>query len=155
MQGLSKSGWQDKLEVVIFGASQPENPPDFGLKAHYLGICNDDISLALVYSAADVFVLPSTEENLANTVMEAIACATPCVAFNLGGTSDLIEHQVNGYLAQPLNTQDLAQGIAWILDNQQRHEKLSYHAREKAEQEFRQEIQARRYLSIFNNLKNI
>ena len=155
LQGLSKSGWQDKLEVVIFGASQPENPPDFGLKAHYLGICNDDISLALVYSAADVFVLPSTEENLANTVMEAIACATPCVAFNLGGTSDLIEHQVNGYLAQPLNTQDLAQGIAWILDNQQRHEKLSYHAREKAEQEFRQEIQARRYLSIFNNLKNI
>ncbi|MCM0592910.1 MAG: glycosyltransferase family 4 protein [Gloeotrichia echinulata DEX184] len=152
LEDLSKSGWKDRLELAVFGASQPENPPDFGLKAHYLGTCNDDISLALVYSAADVFVLPSTEENLANTVMEAIACATPCVAFNIGGTSDMIEHEINGYLAQPFKVEDLAQGIAWVLENPERYEKLSYHAREKAEQEFTQEIQARRYLSIFKSL---
>ena len=81
LQELSQSGWQDRLEVVIFGASQPDNPPDFGFKEHYLGRFNDDLSLALIYSAADVFVAPSTQENLANTVMEAIACGTPCVAF--------------------------------------------------------------------------
>lgn len=155
LESLSNSGWKDKLEVAIFGASRPENPPDFGFKAHYLGICNDDIFLALIYSAADVFVLPSTEENLANTVMESIACATPCVAFNIGGTSDMIEHEINGYLAQPFKVEDLAQGIAWILDNKERYEKLSYYAREKAEQNFTQQIQARRYLAVFNGIINM
>jgi glycosyltransferase involved in cell wall biosynthesis len=152
---LSKSAWKEKLEVAIFGASLPEYPPDFGLKTHYLGTLNDDLSLGLVYSAADVFVLPSIEENLANTVMEALACGTPCVAFNVGGTSDMIEHHKNGYLAQPFKIEDLAQGINWVLENQERYEKLSYHAREKTEQEFTLEIQANRYLSIFNKMKNL
>jgi len=152
LRDLSKSGWQDRLELVIFGASEPDNPPDFGLKAHYLGTFSDDLSLALVYSAVDVFVLPSTQENLANTVMEAIACGIPCVAFNIGGMPDLIEHQKNGYLAQPYKIEDLAQGIAWVLENEERHQKLSHRAREKAQQEFTLEIQARRYLSIFTEI---
>lgn len=152
LQDLSKSKWQDGLELVIFGASQPETSVDFGFKAHYLGTLNDDLSLALVYSAADVFVLPSTQENLANTVMEAIACGTPCVAFSIGGMPDMIEHQKNGYLAQPHQIEDLAQGIAWVLENRERHQKLSYRAREKAEQEFTLEIQACRYLSLFTEI---
>jgi len=152
LRDLSKSGWQDRLELVIFGASEPDNPPDFGLKAHYLGTFSDDLSLALVYSAADVFVLPSTQENLANTVMEAIACGTPCVAFNIGGMPDMIEHQKNGYLAQAYKNEDLAQGITWVLENEERHQKLSHRAREKAQQEFTLEIQARRYLSIFTEI---
>jgi glycosyltransferase involved in cell wall biosynthesis len=152
LQDLSKSGWQDRLELVIFGASEPENPPDFGFKAHYLGTLSDDLSLALVYSAADVFVLPSTQENLANTVMEAIACGTPCVTFNIGGMPDMIEHQKNGYLAQPYKIEELAQGLAWVLESEERHQKLSHRAREKAEQEFTWEIQSRRYLSLFSEI---
>ncbi len=153
LQNLSKSSWKDKLEVVIFGTSEPEIPPDFGLKANYFGTLNDDLSLALLYSAADVFVLPSTQDNLPNTVMEAIACGTPCVAFNIGGISDLIEHLKNGYLAQPYNVEDLAQGIVWVLENPGRYQKLSHRAREKVEQEFTIEIQANRYSSIFRELK--
>jgi glycosyltransferase involved in cell wall biosynthesis len=149
---LSKSGWKDQLEVVIFGASQPENPPDFGFPTHYVGTLNDDLSLAVVYSAADVFVLPSMEENLANTVMEAIACGIPCVAFNIGGTPDMIEHQKNGYLAQAYKIEDLAQGIAWVIENQERHHKLSYYAREKAVQEFTLQIQANHYSSLFQEI---
>lgn len=152
LQELSKSGWKDKLELVIFGASQPENLPEFGFKAHYLGTLSDDLSLALVYSAADVFVLPSTQENLANTVMEAIACGIPCVAFHIGGMPDMIEHQENGYLAQPYKIEDLAQGIVWVLENQERYQKLSHRARKKAEQEFTLEIQAQRYLSLFTEI---
>jgi glycosyltransferase involved in cell wall biosynthesis len=154
LQDLSKSGWYDELELVIFGASQPANPPDFGFKTHYLGTLSDDLSLALVYSAADVFVLPSTQENLANTVMEAIACGIPCVAFNIGGMPDMIEHQKNGYLAQPYKIEDLAQGIAWVLENEERHQKLSHRSREKVEQEFTLELQAYRYLSLFKEVSN-
>jgi glycosyltransferase involved in cell wall biosynthesis len=125
-----------------------------GLNSHYLGRLNDDISLAVVYSAADVFVAPSTQDNLPNTVMEALACGTPSVAFNIGGMPDMIEHQHNGYLAQPLNSEDLAQGIIWVLENKQRHQKLCDRAREKAEQEFTLEIQSRRYKSLYQELQS-
>jgi glycosyltransferase involved in cell wall biosynthesis len=154
LQQLSQSDWKDKLELVIFGDSQPKNPPEFGFNAQYLGTLSDDLSLAIVYSAADVFVLPSTQENLPNTVMEAIACGTPCVTFNIGGMPDMIEHQKNGYLAQPYKIEDLARGIAWVLENKERHEKLSHCARKKAEQEFTLQIQARRYLSLYTEIMN-
>ncbi|HBK62697.1 MAG TPA: glycosyl transferase, partial [Cyanobacteria bacterium UBA11166] len=152
LQDLSKSGWYNRLELVIFGAERPENPPEFGFNTHYLGTLSDDLSLALVYSAANVFVLPSVQDNLPNTIMEAIACGTPCVAFNIGGMPDLIEHQQNGYLAQPYKIEDLAQGIAWVLENEERHQKLSFRAREKVEQEFTQEIQGSRYVSLFTQV---
>ncbi|MEQ9236756.1 glycosyltransferase family 4 protein [Coleofasciculus sp. E2-BRE-01] len=152
LQDLSQSEWQDRLDLVIFGASEADNPMDVGFPTHYLGTLNDELMLALTYSAADVFVLPSTQDNLPNTVMEAIACGTPCVAFNLGGLPDMIEHEQNGYLAQPDKVEDLAQGIVWVLENQERHQKLSHCAREKAEQEFTMELQANRYLSLFTEL---
>jgi glycosyltransferase involved in cell wall biosynthesis len=152
LQSLSKSGWQDRIELVVFGASEPKEPADMGFKSHYLGRLSDEISLALVYAAADVFVAPSVQDNLPNTVMEAIACGTPCVAFNIGGMPDMIEHHSNGYLAQPYQVEDLAQGIAWVIDNRERHQKLCDRARQKAEQEFTLEIQARRYQSLFTDI---
>ncbi len=152
LQELSQSGWRDRLELVVFGSSVPENPPDFGLTTHYLGALHDDSSLALLYSAADVFVAPSVQDNLPNTVMEAIACGTPCVAFDIGGMPDMIEHQGNGYLAQAFKVEDLAKGIAWTLENPERHQNLSQRAREKTEQEFPLEKQAQRYTSLFQSL---
>ncbi|NMF63050.1 glycosyltransferase family 4 protein [Brasilonema octagenarum] len=149
---LNESGWKDRLELVVFGSSKAESSTNFGFKSHYLGMLGDDLSLALAYSAADVFIAPSDQDNLPNTVLEAIACGTPCVAFHIGGMPDMIEHQKNGYLAQPYKIEDLAGGIAWVLENTERHQKLSYRAREKAEQEFTLEIQARRYLSLFKTL---
>jgi len=152
LQSLSKSEWQDKLEVVVFGFSQPSHQPDLGFKTYYLGRLNDDITLALAYSAADVFVAPSIADNLSTTVMEAIACGTPCVAFNVGGMPDLIDHRQNGYLAQPYEIEDLAHGIAWVLEDPERHQHLAHRAREKAEREFTLEMQARRYLALFEEV---
>lgn len=152
LQSLSQSGWHDKIELVVFGSSAPTQGLDLGFKSHYLGKLSDDISIALIYAAADVFVAPSVQDNLPNTVMEAIACGTPCVAFKIGGMPDMIEHQHNGYLASPYEIEDLARGIAWVLEHPERHEKLSHNAREKTEREFTQELQAHRYLSIFTEM---
>ncbi|QDL06525.1 glycosyl transferase [Brasilonema octagenarum UFV-E1] len=152
LQDLSKSVWQDRLELVIFGSSQSDNQIDLGFRTHYTGKLADDVSLSLVYSAADVFIAPSIEDNLPNTVMEAIACGTPCIAFHIGGMPDMIEHQKNGYLAQPYKIEDLSYGITWVLENTERYQKLCHHAREKAEQEFTMQIQAQRYLSMYTEL---
>jgi glycosyltransferase involved in cell wall biosynthesis len=152
LQDLRRSGLGDDWEVVILGASPPLVPIEMGFQVHYLGTLKDDLSLALVYSAADVFVLPSTQDNLPNVVVEAMSCGTPSVAFKIGGVPDMIDHQQNGYLANPSDTHDLAQGIAWVLAFPERLQELSQRAREKVEQEFTLNLQARRYEELFRQL---
>ncbi len=88
-----------------------------GMQIHTIDYLNDDYSLALFYAAADVFVAPSLEENLANTVMEALSCGTPVVAFDIGGMPDMIKKGYNGYLAQPFDVDDLAKGICECCEN--------------------------------------
>ena len=136
---------------MVFGSSQPENPIDVGFKTHYLGRLEDEC-LAKVYAAADVMVVPSRYEAFGQTASEALACGTPVVAFEVTGLKDIVDHQHNGYLAQPYDSEDLARGIAWVLENPERHQKLCIHARQKAEKEFTLEIQANRYLSLFNEV---
>ncbi|MFM2314493.1 MAG: hypothetical protein RLZZ04_3769 [Cyanobacteriota bacterium] len=152
LQQLSQSGRQDQLELMVVGASVPENPPELGFKAHYLGVLGDDLTLALAYSAADVFVAPSLQDNLPNTVLEAIACGTPCVAFDIGGMPDMIDHQQNGYLAKPFVIEDLTEGIRWVLADSTRLKTLGQNARAKAEQEFALKIQARRYQKLYQEI---
>ncbi len=155
LQYLSQLGWSDRVELAIFGACEPESPPDLGFVPHYLGKFNDDVSLALVYSAADVFVVPSVQDNLSNTVMEAIACGTPCVTFDIGGMGEMIEHQHNGYLAKPYEIEDFARGIEWVIEDFERYGRLSDRARAKVEAEFTCDLQARRYFSLFNEILEV
>jgi glycosyltransferase involved in cell wall biosynthesis len=102
------------IELVVFGSDQPENL-DVNFPVHQIGRLQDDVSLVLLYSACDVFVLPSLQDNLPNTLLESLACGTPCVGFDTGGIPDIIHHQKNGYLAQFRDTVDLAHGIQSIL----------------------------------------
>lgn len=152
LRELAAQGWRDRAEVVVIGASEPENPPDLGLTARYLGVLGDDVSLALVYGAADLFIAPSLQENLANTVMEALACGTPAAAFAIGGMGDMIIHAENGYLAQPFDPSDLASGIAWILEDRERWHTLSEQARLKAVQEFELGAVARRFERLYQEI---
>lgn len=149
---MSQAGWESKIELVIIGASRPENPPDMGMKVHYMGHLHDEISQVLLYSAADVVVAPSMQENLSNTVMESLACGTPVVAFNIGGMPDMIEHQVNGYLATPFESNDLANGIMWVLENKRRHDTLSLRARQTVEEHYALKTVANRYLALYQSL---
>jgi glycosyltransferase involved in cell wall biosynthesis len=152
LKTLSHMGWADQVELVVFGAKAPSQPPDLGFPCHYLGSLNTEPALAQVYAAADVFVAPSVQDNLPNTVLEALACGTPAVAFGVGGMPDLIEHQRQGYLAQPFDTADFAQGIAWVLADSIRLQHLGHAARLKAEQSFDGNQQAQRYHALFAEL---
>lgn len=152
IEGLVNVGFCEKAELVIFGASEPLEPQNFGMKAHYMGQLHDDISLALLYGATDIFVAPSIQENLSNTVMEALACGTPCVAFDIGGMPDMIVHEYTGYLARSFEAEDLAQGIAWVLKDDKRLKILSQQARQKVEKEFDMRLMARRYLDLYKEI---
>ena len=105
---------KSNMEVVVFGAARAE-ALDIHLPLHQVEYLGDSVSISLLYSACDVFVLPALQENLPNTLMESLACGTPCVAFNHGGIPDLVRHQRNGYLARFKDTVDLARGIQWVL----------------------------------------
>ena len=144
--------WADQVQLAVFGASEPANPIHLGFQTHYLGEFQDDIALALVYSAADVMIVPSLYESFGQTASESLACATPVVAFNATGLKDIIDHQRNGYLARPYSVEDLAQGIEWVLADKDRHKTLRTHAREKAEKHFSLAIQARHYQSLFADI---
>jgi glycosyltransferase involved in cell wall biosynthesis len=150
LQALGK-GSPDTL-ALIFGDSGCVEMPDLGMPVVSRGIVHDDRTLADIYSAADVFVAPSMLENLPNTLMEAMACGTPCVAFHQGGMPDLIDHEVSGYLAQPYDTEDLARGIARVLEDVERHAELSSKARKKVEAEFSLDRVADRYIALYREL---
>ena len=145
---------KDAAEIIVFGSSEPEQPTELGFKAHYAGWLGDDISLALLYAAADVFVFPSIQESLGYTVMEAMACGTPCVSFNQGGVPDLIDHRQNGYLARPFDPADLAQGIAWVLGDEDRWRELSLRARQKVERNFALEKVAQLHMELYREILN-
>lgn len=151
LQKLVAKGWKENVELLVFGSTEPANAPDFGLRTHYLGRLHDDTSIALLYSAADLFVAPSIQENLPNTVMEAMACGTPCVAFNIGGMPDLIEHEKSGYLARPFEPDALAEGIAWGLEDEERSHVLSSRCRKKVA-DFSIDCVVGRYIDLYKNL---
>lgn len=104
----------EQIELVIFGNKDDKNVPDFPFKTTFLGTINKDEHLAKCYAAADAFITPSLEDNLPNTVMESLACATPVIAFTTGGIPDMVKHLENGYLAKYESATDLADGIEWL-----------------------------------------
>ena len=152
LQQLASQGWGSHTEAVVFGASRPEHVPDLGMAVHYTGHLYDDVSLALLYSAADVFVAPSLQEAFGQVATESMACGTPVVAFDGTGLADIVEHEQNGYLAQPYVVEDLAQGMAWVLGDAERWQRLSRRARAKVEQEFALERQGAAYRRLYGEV---
>jgi len=139
-------------ELVVFGCNAPDKPVDMGLPIRYCGYVRDDIVLALLYSAADVMVVPSMQEAFGQTASESLACGTPVVAFGATGLLDIVDHQKNGYLAEPYETADLADGIEWVLQDEARRQDLSKAAREKALSTFRIQDTAAQYAAFYETV---
>jgi glycosyltransferase involved in cell wall biosynthesis len=140
------------LLALFFSAFDRAVVPDLGMPALSLGRIQDDDLLATIYSAADVFVVPSLQESFCQTATEALACGTPVVAFGATGLLDVVEHRNCGYLAQPYDSGDLARGIAWVLEDPDRHAQLSMRAVAKVRAEFRLEKMAERYAALYHRL---
>lgn len=149
---LAVGGRTAGVDWVVFGTAPDQPLPAVPYPVRVVGQIDDEATLAALYAAADVFVAPSIQENLPSTVMEALACGTPCVAFDAGGLPDLIEHQRNGWLARTHQAEDLARGIAWVLEDEERRGALAARGRRKAEEEFELTLVARRYADLYRDL---
>lgn len=143
---------QNNISIVVFGGHEPENKIDFGFRSKYVGMLNDDISLSVLYSAADVMIVPSHAENYPNTILEAMACGTPCVGFDIGGIPDFINHKINGYLARHYDTADLAAGIEFVLDDAESWKKMSLAASEMVKKQLDIKHIATQYRNLYESI---
>lgn len=151
LRARTRDGALPDLRLVIFGQDAPPNPLDVGFPVHYAGVL-DDAQLRLHYTAADVMVVPSRQDNLPQTATEAMACGTPVVAFRVGGLPDVVEHERTGYLAEPLDAGSLAAGIEWVLSDSVRRRELGVAARAVAECRWAPEIVARQYVEVYQDV---
>ncbi|NJM15198.1 MAG: glycosyltransferase [Bacteroidales bacterium] len=140
------------IELMIFGSSNPPKGASFNLKANYLGKINDEQLLAVLYSAADLTIVPSLQENLSNVIMESMACGTPVAGFNIGGNSDMIVHEKTGYLAASVSAQALAKGIADLCSQPNHLKELGQNARQWVLQNFEIHKVVEQYIDLYSNI---
>ena len=140
------------VELVVFGAEKNTSLNDLPFKVNSVGRVSDLNKLARLYNASDVFIAPSLEDNLPNTVMESLSCGTPVVAFEIGGMPDMIDHKMTGYLAKSESVDDLTEGILWVLNDKNRLNDLRVNSRKKAIENFTDDVVAQKYIDFYKTL---
>ena len=139
------------ITLIALGNGQLDlNEADIHIRA--LGYVEDEQTKVLAYNAADMYVHPAPVDNLPNTVMEAIACGTPAVAFPVGGVPDMVRHGQTGWLAETVSSESLATAIDGALESLAHGVDLRSSCRAVAEAEYSDELQAQRYLELFEAL---
>lgn len=140
-----------EMGVVVLGGDAQAVKSALPLPVYTVGYLNNEAEIAQLYNAVDLFVTPSLQDNLPNTIVEAMACGTPCVGFHVGGIPEMISHEQDGYVARYKDSNDFAHGIAWCLDDN-RLATLRQQARAAALATYAEPIAARNYQQIYRTL---
>jgi glycosyltransferase involved in cell wall biosynthesis len=140
----------DEMTLLSIGGNQP----DLGtaLPHTHLGTIESDLLLSVFYSLADLFVIPSRQDNLPNTVLESMACGTPVVGFDTGGIPDMVRPGETGWLAETGNVRALRQAIEQALADDAAREQRGQRGRAVVEEEYTLERQARRYTDLYKDM---
>jgi glycosyltransferase involved in cell wall biosynthesis len=149
---LLRTSYHD-LEVLIFGKSDNQHFASFPVPVHYLGKITQSEEMVKIYNAAEMIVVPSLEDNLPNTIMEAMACGTPVVGFETGGIPEMIDHKQNGFVAELKSAISLSDGIKWIFEANTGGV-LSENAREKVLEFYLESVIAGQYHTVYQSLLN-
>lgn len=139
-----------RLGIVVVGQKAETLQGMFPFPLYTIDYIGDEHRMARLYQAVDVYVTPSLQDNLPNTIVEAMCCGVPCVGFNVGGIPEMIAHRTDGYLAQCRDAADLAQGIAFVLEDADRHAELSRNAARKATATYNESSVAMKYIQVYN-----
>lgn len=133
IDALQKLKNPENYFLVIFGPASDVFTSKVSLPFFASGYVANSAILSCIYSLCDVVVNPSLIENLPTTCLEAISCGVPCIAFNVGGTSDIVVHEKTGYLVHPYKSEELSEGIEYCIKNR---EELSKNCLLKAKKDF-------------------
>lgn len=142
---------KDTTGVVVFGQRSSHLESMIPFPVYAMNYVNNEKEIVDIYNAVDLYVTPSLEDNLPNTIMEAMACGIPCVGFNVGGIPQMIDHLHNGYVAQYKSAEDFANGIHWALTEGE-YPNLSTQACHKVASNYSEGIVAKRYINIYNKI---
>lgn len=149
---LDKLNTPYPVSLLVMGQGGAAGLQGCGFPVIEMGVITDAARQAMLYSAADLFVAPSEEDNLPNTVMEALACGTPCAAFKIGGMPDLIDDQQTGVLVPPFDADRLARAVEWVIADEARIHALGQQARRRAVERYDLPIIAARYLALYREI---
>lgn len=144
---------KEKYVVAIFGSGEFYQLG--GLETVCVGTVSGDAAMEKLYSCADVFCMSSRQDNLPNTIVEALSCGVPVVGFAIGGLPDLIDDKENGRLVAPFDTKSFADSIEWVFSDEQgasRLEVLRENARKKAEQCFSPDDVVEKYQHVYRQV---
>ena len=145
---------QKDIECLVFGNGKlPENRDGLP-RFHEFGFVNSPEKHRLIYSAADVFVLPSREDNQPQTGLESMACGTPVVGFRAGGIPEYVRHNKTGLIATLADESEMASHILRLIEDNELRNRLSRDARRMIELEFTAELQAKRYIHLYRRIAN-
>lgn len=142
---------KEKWRVVVFGANSEQLTSLIPFKVYPLNYVSKPQRLVYIYNAVDAYVTPSLEDNLPNTIMEAMSCGTPCIGFNIGGIPEMIDHEQNGYVAKYRDSEDFAKGLYWVLESGN-HQELCENARNKVLKCYSEDKVSRKYIELYENL---
>lgn len=117
-----------------------------------LGPISDDRHLALAYGAADLFALPTLEDNLPNGALESLSCGTPVVAYETGGIPDVIDHGTEGLLAPAGDVAALARNIVAAARSGLRLRDMGRAGRARVVAQHTLAVQAGRYMQLYAQL---
>lgn len=140
-----------ELGLVVVGKEAEQYASLFPFPIYSMNYVSNEKDLVDIYNAVDIYVTPSLQDNLPNTIMEAMACGIPCVGFNVGGIPEMIDHLHNGYVADYMSAEDFANGIHWTL-TQGEYETLSEEAIRKVTLCYSEGAVAKRYIEIYNRI---
>jgi glycosyltransferase involved in cell wall biosynthesis len=146
---LDKSSYD--FQLINWGSSDRSQESSSDRKIRSYGVIRDEITLRTLYAACNLLVVPSREDNLPQVAVEAVLSGTPVVCFNVGGLSDIVIHKVNGYLAEPFDVTDLANGIKWALNTFKDRDESQF-IRENAVSRYSSELVASKYLNFYNEV---
>lgn len=149
LKALKELGGRPDIVALCFGKTDIKE--EFPVPVCHLGELAED-ELRLLYSMADLTVVPSREDNLPNIAVESSASGTPCVAFDVGGLPDIVKHHETGYLADPFDATDLSDGIKWVLNDTSRLRGLSSCSRKFTREKFNISKISNSYRNLYNDL---
>ncbi|HEX3866634.1 MAG TPA: glycosyltransferase family 4 protein [Gemmatimonadaceae bacterium] len=152
VEALNRAELPPGTTLVLMGQGSGDWRSHVRIGTRVLGNLTDDETLAMAYSAADVFVAPSMSDNLPSTVLESMACGVPAVAFDAGGIGDAVRHDRTGYLARHMDVDDLARGLTMLLRDDDRRRAYGAASRATMEREFALHLQSVRFVDLYSEL---